>query len=156
MADNCFQVWHCSVNEFVLLCGWLTVSFLSFIFLSFCTHKHTHTHFLISLLFVFALSGLHIYPLLGSISFFSLNLFLPLCILCFFTSVLYLVLLVFVKFFTQGAHNTGVLHFAVHYSQPTVYLDLGSIIQLCFPVTFQRHTQRSEAQTKCSKVLILE
>lgn len=82
MADNCFQVWHRSVNEFVLLCGRLTVSFLSFIFLSFCTHKHTHAHFLISLLFVFALSGLHIYPLLGSLFFLSLNLFLPCCILC--------------------------------------------------------------------------
>ena len=31
MADNCFQVWHCSVNEFVLFCGRLTVSFLPFI-----------------------------------------------------------------------------------------------------------------------------
>lgn len=78
MADNCFQVWHRSVNEFVLLCGRLTVSFLSFIFLSFCTHKHTHAHFLISLLFVFALSGLHIYPLLGSLSFFFLLIFFSL------------------------------------------------------------------------------
>lgn len=104
MADNCFQVRHCSVNEFVLLCGRLTVSFLSFIFLSFCTHKHTHAHFLISLLFVFALSGLHIYPLLGSLSFFfpliffSLAaffavavfffFFLHLCFTCFFLSLL--------------------------------------------------------------------
>lgn len=44
MADNCFQVWHCSVNEFVLFCGRLTVSFLLFISLLF---THTHTHFLI-------------------------------------------------------------------------------------------------------------
>lgn len=42
MADNCFQVWHCSVNEFVLFCRRLTVSFLPFISLSF-----SHTHFLI-------------------------------------------------------------------------------------------------------------
>lgn len=100
MADNCFQVWHCSVNEFVLLCGRLTVSFLSFIFLSFCKHKHTRSHFLISLLFVFSLSGLHIYPLLGSLSFFFLLIFfslaaffavaafLHLCFTCFFLSLL--------------------------------------------------------------------
>lgn len=150
MADNCFQVWHRSVNEFVLLCGRLTVSFLSFIFLSFCTHKHMHAHFLISLLFVFALSGLHIYPLLGSLFFLSLNLFLPCCILFFFfTSELYLFLLVFVKIFTQGVHNTGALRSAAHYSLQIVYLDLGSLIQLCSSVTFQRHPQRSEALTKC-------
>lgn len=161
MADNCFQVWHCSVNEFVLLCGQLTVSFLSFIFLSFCTHKHTHSHFLILLLFVFSLSGLHIYPLLGSLSFFFLLIFFSLAAFFaaaaffFFTSMLYLFLLVFVKIFTEGAHNTRSLCFAAHYSQQIVYLDLGSLIQLCFSVTFQRHHQLSEAITKLCLVLIV-
>lgn len=122
MADNCFQVWHCSVNEFVLLCGRLTVSFLSFIFLSFCTHKHTHTHFLISLLFVFALSGLHIYPLLGSLSFFFLLIFfslaaffavaafffffLHLCFTCFFLSLL--------RFSHKVLTTLGVLQHIIH------------------------------------------
>lgn len=50
MADNCFQVWHCSVNEFVLFCGRLTVSFLPFISLSF---SRTHTFWFSSLCLCF-------------------------------------------------------------------------------------------------------
>lgn len=108
MADNCFQVWHCSVNEFVLFCGQLTVSFLPFISLSF---SHTHTHFFDFLLFafVFLLSGLHIYPLLGSPntlfhfpssqSFFSSSLFSQFHILGWlFTSLLYSLFPFFVLF----------------------------------------------------------
>lgn len=147
MADNCFQVWHCSVNEFVLLCGRLTVSFLSFIFLSFCTHKHTRALFDLAPLCFRAIWPPYLPSPWLSLFFLSLNLFLPCRILrrgCFFTSVLYLFLLVFVKIFTQGAHNTR----APHYSQQIVYLDLRSLIQLCSSVTFQRHPQRSEALTK--------
>lgn len=44
MPDNCFQVWRCSVNEFVLFCGQLTVSFCPFISLSF---SNSQAHFLI-------------------------------------------------------------------------------------------------------------
>lgn len=77
MADNCFQVWHCSVNEFVLFCGQLIVSFLPFVLSYF--HTHTGTLFDFPLfVFIFLLSDSHIYPLLGSLnalSFtFSLNL----------------------------------------------------------------------------------
>lgn len=52
MADNCFQVWHRSVNEFVLFCGQLTVSFLPFISHSTlfpASHTQTHTFWFSSL-----------------------------------------------------------------------------------------------------------
>lgn len=76
MADNCFQVWRCSVNEFVQFCWQLTVS--SFQFVSGFSHTGTLFDFL-HFVFVFSLSGLHTYPLLGSLLSpflsFSLNLF---------------------------------------------------------------------------------
>lgn len=68
MADNCFQVWHCSVNEFVLFCGQLTVSFCPFISLSF---SYSQAHFLI----FFSLSLFSCY--LASIFTLSLALSTP-------------------------------------------------------------------------------
>lgn len=67
MADNCFQVWLCSVNEFFSLplsfLLVLTMSLLPFIPLS---YTHTHTGWLTPLcLCFFFLSDVHIYPLLG-------------------------------------------------------------------------------------------
>lgn len=62
-AENCFQVWHCSANEFVLYFGRLTASVLPLISLS-----HTHTHLLIISAFVFLLYGLRIHPLLDSLN----------------------------------------------------------------------------------------
>lgn len=122
MADNCFQVWHCSLNEFVLLCGRLAVSSPFFHFsLILHTHKHTRDRFFF--FFDFASLCFHaIWPLYLpspwlSLFFLSLNLFLPRPILCrscfffFFTSLLYLFLFLFVKICTQGAPNTAALRF---------------------------------------------
>lgn len=102
MADNCFQVWHCSVNEFVLFCGRLTVSFLLFISLLF-THTHTHTFWFSSLCLCFLviwppylpspwLSQRPLFHFLSSQSFFYPPLFSQFHILwCggLFTSLLY-------------------------------------------------------------------
>lgn len=66
MEDNCFQVCHCSVNEFVL--------FFSRVFLSFhfsALFKHFFWWFF-CLCFP-PLSGLHIYPLIGSLDDLSLT-----------------------------------------------------------------------------------
>lgn len=75
MADNCFQVWRRSVNEFVQFCWQLTVS--SFQFVSGFSHTRILFDFL-RFVFVFQLSDLRIYPLLGSLSspFLSLSLFI--------------------------------------------------------------------------------
>lgn len=75
MADNCFQVWRCSVNEFVQFCWQLTVS--SFQFVSGFSHTATLFDFL-RFVFVFPLSSLHIYPLLGSLVALSFTFFLNL------------------------------------------------------------------------------
>lgn len=159
MADNCFQVWHCSVNEFVLFRRQLTVSFLPFISLSFFTHIGILFDFLL-FVFVFLLSGLHIYPLLGSfnaLSFtFSLNLspslfsqyhilwrggFLHLC----FTCSLCLVCLL-------GANNRKVFYFAVNYSQQIVYLDFSSLILLYSSITFIRAPQQLKTPTNTDEL----
>lgn len=80
MADNCFQVWHCSVNEFVLFCGRLTVSFLPFISLSF---SRTHRGFLFFLIFfslplfscyLASIFTLSLAPPMPSFTFFLLGL----------------------------------------------------------------------------------
>lgn len=109
MADNCFQVWHCSVNEFVLFCGRLTVSFLPFISLSF-SHTHTFLIFLSLLCFLVIwppylpspwLSQCPLFHFLSSQSFFSPSLFSQFHILWHsrhFTSLLYSLFPFFVLF----------------------------------------------------------
>lgn len=59
MADNCFQVWHHSVNEFVLFCR---RPFLSFLF-----HR-PHCFLALFDYFLFTLLSSHrVYPLLGAL-----------------------------------------------------------------------------------------
>lgn len=134
MADNCFQVCRCSVNEFVQFCWQLTVS--SFQFVSRFSHTGTLFDFL-RFVFVFPLSGLHIYPLLGSLvalSFtFSLNLFSLLFsqFTTFFGVAAFYIFYLFccfVRFCSLGANNRRRFCFAVDYSPQKVYLDSGSLI----------------------------
>lgn len=129
MADNCFQVWHCSVNEFVQFCWQLTVS--SFQFVSGFSHTGRLFDFL-CFVFVFQLSGLHIYPLLGSLiarSFtFSLNLFHYLFsqFATFFGVAAFYIFYLFccfVQFYSLGANNRRRFCFAVDYLSQIVYLD---------------------------------
>lgn len=136
MAENCFQVWRCSVNEFVQFCWQLTVS--SFQFVSGFSHTATLFDFL-RFVFVFPLSSLHIYPLLGSLvtlSFtFFLNLFFSHSLFSQFTTsfgvaafyILYL-FCCFVRFYSLGANNRRRFCFAVDYSLQIVFLDSGSLI----------------------------
>lgn len=138
MADNCFQVWRRSVNEFVQFCWQLTVS--SFQFVSGFSHTRTLFDFL-RFVFVFQLSGLHIYPLLGSLSlpFLSLSLliFLSLPLTTFFGVAAFYIFNLFccfVWFYSLGANNRRCFSFAADYSQQIVYLDFGSLILWCFSV----------------------
>lgn len=131
MADNCLQVWRCSVNEFVQFCWQLTVS--SFQFVSGFSHTGTLFDFL-RFAFVFLLSGLHVYPLLGSL--------VPLSFLIFFHSLFsqfttffgvaafYISYLFccFVRFNSLGANNRRRFSFALDYRLQIVYLDSGSRI----------------------------
>lgn len=105
MADNCFQVWHRSVNEFVLFSGRLTVPlppFISLCSLFLLTHTHTHAHLLIFLLLsplFFSCYPVSMFTLssafsTASFTFLPLNLsFLPLSSILWcsqlFTSLLY-------------------------------------------------------------------
>lgn len=138
MADNCFQVWHCSVNEFVLFCGRLTVSFLPFISLSF---SHTHTHFLI----FFSLPLFSCY--LASIFTLSLALSTPslsLSLLSIFLFSFYIFALLVIPFLcfvcSRSANNRGILYFPACCSQQIVYLDFSSLILLHSPPRYQCST----------------
>lgn len=77
MADNCFQVWRRSANEFVQFCWQLAASSFQFVF-GFFTHGTLSDSLLFLSLFP-CFCGLRSYPLLGSLlalSFtFSLILF---------------------------------------------------------------------------------
>lgn len=136
MADNCFQVWHCSVNEFVLFCGRLTVSLLPFIFL------FSLTHFLIFfslplfssyLASIFTLSLAPSMPPL-SLSFFSIFLFslLP--------QAFYIFALLVVPFrsfvCSLSANNRGILYFVMRCSQQIVYLDSSGLVLMYSPGWF--------------------
>lgn len=147
MADNCFQVWHCSVNEFVLFCRRLTVAFLPFISPFFAD---THTA---SMLFDFSslcLCFLVIWPpCLPSpwlswcpLSFSSVFLFSPL-----FSQfgilrsgrLFYIFALLVVPFLclvcSLSANNRGILYFAVRSSQQIVYLDFSCLVLLLSRLT---------------------
>lgn len=138
MADNCFQVCRCSVNEFVQFCWLLTVS--SFQFVSGFSHAGTLFFFdFLHFVFVFPLPCLHIYPLLGSLvvtlSFtFPLNPFsLPIlsvhCVLwcgCFLH--LLPVLLLCSVLLAGRQQQTTFLFFAADYLPQIVYLVSGSPI----------------------------
>lgn len=136
MSDNCFQVWRCSVNEFVQFCWQLTVS--SFQFVSGFSHTGTLFDFL-CFVFVFPWSGLHTYPLLGSLVALSFTFFLTLFSLpilsvyhilwcgCFFHLLLVL-LFCFVRFYSLGTNNRRRFCFAVDYLPQIVYLDSSRLI----------------------------
>lgn len=74
MADNCFQVWHCSVNEFVLFCGRLTVCFVPFISVFF-THTRALLIFFSLPLFSCYLASIFTLSLAPSMPSLSLSLF---------------------------------------------------------------------------------
>lgn len=155
MADNCFQVWRCSVNEFVQFCWQLTVS--SFQFVS--GFSHTHAHVLI----FSALSLFFPYP----VSIFTLSLalsspFLSLSLLIFFHSLfsqfstffgvaafyIFYLFCCFVRFYSLGANNRGRFCSAVDYSPQIVYLDSGSLILRHSSVTVITAPQQSKMPTR--------
>lgn len=156
MADNCFQVWRRSVNEFVQFCWQLSES--SFQFVSgFFTHTHTFFFDFLLFVFVFLLSGLRIYPLLGSLvafSFtFSLNLFSSLFsqYTTFFGVAAFYVFYLFccfVRFRSLGADNRRLFCFGVRYSLRIVYLDSGGLVLLYSSVTVITAPQQPKTLTE--------
>lgn len=140
MADNCFQVWHCSVNEFVLLCGRLTVSFLPFIFVSF-----SHTLFWFSSLCLCFLDIWPPYlptPWLSQCPLFhflsSQPFFTPFPLSQFHIRYRLFTVLLVVSFLCfaclLSANNRGILYFAMRCPQQIVYLDFSSLVLLYSPV----------------------
>lgn len=139
MADNCFQVWHCSVNEFVLFCGRLTVSFLPFIFVSFSHTLFWFSSLCLCFLVIWPpylpspwLSQCPLFHFLSSQSFFTpfpLSQFHILYSL--FTVLLVVSFLCFACLLSTN--NRGILFFAMRCPQHIVYLDYSSHVLLYSP-----------------------